>query len=73
DDDGSPLLCRMGDIENNPHSNSTVFIQTSPFTYFVTNTIQSVPSILDGAESFSPLSLTYILLLSLPALLHAFY
>ncbi|RXN39368.1 serine protease 38-like protein [Labeo rohita] len=86
DDNGSPLVCRMGDMwvqtgilsippgsENNTHSNDTVFIQTSPFTYFVTNTIESVPSIVDGAESFSPLSLTYILLLSLPAILQAFY
>ncbi|RXN03468.1 trypsin I-P1-like protein [Labeo rohita] len=86
DDNGSPLVCTMGGMqiqtgilsippgsENNPYSNSTVFIQTSPFTYFVTNTIQSVPSIVDGAESFSPLSLTYILLLSLPAILQAFY
>ncbi|XP_073691297.1 serine protease 46-like [Garra rufa] len=86
DDDGSPLLCRVDDMwvqtgilsippgsQINPSFNSTVFIQTSPFTYFLTNTIQSVPSILDGAESFSPLSLTYILLLSLPAILQAFY
>ncbi|KAK2916545.1 hypothetical protein Q8A67_000919 [Cirrhinus molitorella] len=86
DDNGSPLLCRMDGMwvqtgilsippgsQINPYSNSTVFIKTSPFTYFLTNTIQSVPSILDGAESFSPLSLTYILLLSLPAILQAFY
>uniref|UniRef100_A0A9J8AQ02 Zgc:165423 n=1 Tax=Cyprinus carpio carpio TaxID=630221 RepID=A0A9J8AQ02_CYPCA len=53
--------------------NSTVFIKTSPFSFFLTNTIYySFPSIVDGAESFSPFSLTYILLLSLPALLQAF-
>ncbi|XP_016383178.1 polyserase-2 [Sinocyclocheilus rhinocerous] len=90
DDNGSPLLCKMGEMwvqtgilsippgsEISPYSNSTssttVFIQTSPFSFFLTNTIYNVPSILDGAESFSPLSLTYILLLSLPALLQAFY
>ncbi|XP_016324127.1 serine protease 46-like [Sinocyclocheilus anshuiensis] len=90
DDNGSPLLCKMGDMwvqtgilsippgsEISPYSNSTssttVFIQTSPFSFFLTNTIYNIPSILDGAESFSPLSLTYILLLSLPALLQAFY
>uniref|UniRef100_A0A8C2FZP4 Zgc:165423 n=1 Tax=Cyprinus carpio TaxID=7962 RepID=A0A8C2FZP4_CYPCA len=86
DDDGSPLLCKVNDMwvqtgilsippgsEISPFSNSTVFIQTSPFTYFLTNTIYNVPSILDGAESFSPLSLTYILLLSLPAVLQAFF
>ncbi|KAI2666136.1 Polyserase-2 [Labeo rohita] len=86
DDDGSPLVCRMGDMwvqtgilsippgsENNTYSNSTVFIQTSPFIYFVMNTIDTVPTLLAGTESFSPLSLTYILLLSLPAILQACY
>ncbi|XP_026118503.1 prostasin-like [Carassius auratus] len=86
ENDGSPLLCRTNDMwvqagilsippgsENNPFSNSTVFIQTSPFSYFLTNTLYNVPSILDGAESFSPLSLTYILLLSLPAVIQAFF
>ncbi|KAK2916546.1 hypothetical protein Q8A67_000920 [Cirrhinus molitorella] len=86
DDDGSPLLCRMDGMwvqtgilsippgsQINPYSNSTVFIKISPFTYFLTNTIQDIPTIFAGAESFSPLSLTYILLLSLPTILQAFY
>ncbi|XP_048053049.1 polyserase-2 [Megalobrama amblycephala] len=85
-DNGSPLLCSVGDmwIQTGilsispgfgilPQSNSTVFIRTSPFTYFLTNNINSYPSILDGVESFSPLSLTCVLLLSLPAVLQAIY
>ncbi|ROL49427.1 hypothetical protein DPX16_15753 [Anabarilius grahami] len=86
-DNGSPLLCRMGGmwiqtgILSIPpggdiypqNSNSAVFIRTSPFTYFLTNTIYDYPSILDGVESFSPLSLTCVLLLSLPAVLQAIY
>uniref|UniRef100_A0A672RP73 Zgc:165423 n=1 Tax=Sinocyclocheilus grahami TaxID=75366 RepID=A0A672RP73_SINGR len=71
------ILSIPPDSEISPYSNSTssttVFIQTSPFSFFLTNTIYNVPSILDGAELFSPLSLTYILLLSLPALLQAIY
>ncbi|XP_043089539.1 prostasin [Puntigrus tetrazona] len=86
DDDGSPLLCKANNMwvqtgilsippgsQVNPFSNTTVFIQTNPFSYFMTNTINNIPSILDGAESFSPFSLIYILLLSLPAVLQAFY
>ncbi|XP_051987444.1 polyserase-2-like [Xyrauchen texanus] len=88
EDEGSPLLCRMGDtwfqtgflalghsnvFNINPASNGhTAFIRTSPISSFLTNTLYNVPSIFDGAESFSPLSLTCILLLSLPALLQAF-
>ncbi|KAK7168007.1 hypothetical protein R3I94_002152 [Phoxinus phoxinus] len=85
-ENGIPLLCRMygmwiqtgllsiGRSGINPQSsNSTVFIRTSPFSNFLTNTIREYPSILDGAESFSPLSLTCILLLSFPAVLQAIY
>lgn len=49
-----------------------VFRKTSQFTTYIYNNVNN-PSILDGVESFSPLSLTYILLLSLPAILQAFY
>ncbi|XP_026068791.1 prostasin-like [Carassius auratus] len=71
------ILSISPDSQTSPNStaqiNSTVFIQISPFSFFLTNTLYNVPSILGGAESFSPLSLNYILLLSLPALLQAFY
>ncbi|XP_056117573.1 prostasin [Rhinichthys klamathensis goyatoka] len=86
-DNGIPLLCRMNDMwiqagllsitpgsgMNSQFSNSTVFIRTSPFADFLINTIREYPSILDGVESFSPLSLTCILLLSFPAVLQAIY
>ncbi|XP_077069358.1 prostasin [Siphateles boraxobius] len=82
-DNGIPLLCTMNDMwiqtgilsipPAGESSNSTVFIRTSPFASFLTNTIREYPSILDGAESFSSLSLTCILLLSVPAVLQAIY
>ncbi|XDV12783.1 hypothetical protein PO909_001365 [Leuciscus waleckii] len=86
-DNGIPLLCRMngmwiqtgllsvppGSGINPQSSNSTVFIRTSPFSSFLTNTIREYPSIVGGVESFSPLSLTCILLLSFPAVLQAIY
>ncbi|XP_067275421.1 prostasin [Pseudorasbora parva] len=86
-DNGSPLLCRMNDMlvqigilsiapdsHTNPQSSSsTVFIKTSPFNSFLYDVLSDHQSILDGAESFSPLSLTCILLLSFPAVLLALY
>ncbi|KAG1924964.1 polyserase-2-like [Pimephales promelas] len=84
---GIPLLCRMNDecIQagllsispgsdmNSQSSNSTVFIRTSPFANFLTNTIREYPSIWNGVGSFSPLSLPCILLVSFPAVLQAIY
>ncbi|XP_051994636.1 polyserase-2-like [Xyrauchen texanus] len=68
----------FNDMIINPDSNTMagfpkVFIRTTPLSSFLSNTLYNVPSIFDGAESFSPLSLTCILLLSLQALLQAFY
>ncbi|KAA0705511.1 Polyserase-2 [Triplophysa tibetana] len=50
-----------------------VFRKTSQYTNFIYDTVNNDPSIMDGVESFSPLSLTCILLLSLPAIIQAFY
>nr|XP_005164170.1 uncharacterized protein LOC100101646 isoform X1 [Danio rerio] len=84
---GSPLLCNNGymwiqagilsvppGIEMNPqNSNNTAFMSTVPFTTFIINTLNDVPVIFGGAESFSPLSLTCTILLSLPAVLQAMF
>ncbi|XP_056309984.1 tryptase gamma [Danio aesculapii] len=84
---GSPLLCSNGFMwiqagilsvppgtEMNPqNSNNTAFMSTVPFTNFFINTLNDVPVIFGGAESFSPLSLTCTILLSLPAVLQALF
>ncbi|KAI7803020.1 serine protease hepsin-like [Triplophysa rosa] len=90
DDEGSPLLCQLGDmwvqagilsVDYSTYPDMypgygprmQVFRKTSQFTNFIYATAYNDPSIMDGVESFSPLSLTCILLLSLPALIQTFY
>ncbi|XP_073670220.1 uncharacterized protein [Paramisgurnus dabryanus] len=82
DDQGSPLMCKLGEmwvqagvlsLDYILGENVQVFRKTSQFTPFMYENVNNIPSVLDGVESFSPLSLTFVLLLSLPAILQALY